>query len=74
MSRSAGIRERRGASLLLLPAAYDSVQNLVTSVILDGSARFVYHFVVLFYTLKIALFPPFFDLSHFRSSFDVPST
>ena len=35
-------------SLLLFPAAYASVQNLVTFIILDGSARFAYRFVVLF--------------------------
>ena len=50
LSRSArfSICKRRGASLLLFPAAYTSVQNLVTLVILDGLARFAYRFVVLF--------------------------
>ena len=47
------------ACLLLFSAAYASVQNLVTSVILDGSARFTYRFVVLFSTYEIASFPLF---------------
>ena len=54
-----GIRKRRSASLLLFPAAHASVQNLITLVILDGSVRFTYRFVVLFSTLEIASLPLF---------------
>ena len=76
LSQSArfSICKRRGASLLLFPAAYTSVQNLVTLVMLDGSAWLAYRFVVFFSTLEIAslsLFPPFLTC---LILFDVPST
>ena len=79
LSRSArfSIRKRSGVSLLLFPAAYTSFQNPVTSVLLEGSARFAYRFVVLFFYSWNSLFftfPAFSDLPHFGSSFDVPST
>ena len=48
--------------MYLFPAAYASVQNIITSVMLDGSVRFAYRFVVLFSILELAslpLFPPF---------------
>ena len=50
MSPSArfGIDKQRSASLLIFPAAYASVQNLVASVILHGSVGLANHFVVLF--------------------------
>ena len=63
--------------MLLFSAAYASVQSVVTSVILDRSAPFTYHFVVLcFYSLNSlsSTFPTFSDLRHYGSSFEVPST
>ena len=78
LSRSArvSIHKGSGVSLLLFPAAYTSFQNPVTSVILERSAWFTYHFVVLFLCYWNSLFftfPTFSDLPHFGSSFDVPS-
>ena len=71
------IRRRSGVSLLLFPAACTSFQNPVTSVLLEGSARFAHRCVVLFlYSCNslFSTFPAFSDSPHFGSSFDVPST
>ena len=70
------IHKRSGVSLLLFPAVCTSFQNPVTSVLLEGSARFAYRFVVRFlysWNSLFSTFPAFSDSPHFGSSFDIPS-
>ena len=61
--------------MLLFPAARASVQNLVTSVILDGSVQFAYHFVVLFFYSRNSLSSTFpsSDLLVFRTTVGFPT-